>query len=81
MTEPAYTISSPGAFGSGELKMLKTLRKHSYWVESSDLRKSYHCKLNVLKISHRTFLVIYLIRLVFLKNQSLAYFLRFSLKN
>ena len=21
-TEPAYTISSPGAFGSGELKML-----------------------------------------------------------
>ena len=23
MTEPAYTISSPGAFGSGELKMYR----------------------------------------------------------
>ena len=29
-TEPAYTISSPGAFGSGELKILSCIVDH-YW--------------------------------------------------
>ena len=33
-TEPAYTISSPGAFGSGELKMLfKAITVELQWLE------------------------------------------------
>ena len=31
-TEPAYTISSPGAFGSGELKFSHHLGTVSKWV-------------------------------------------------
>ena len=43
-TEPAYTISSPGAFGSGELKSRKTKKESKKKIYSAGNRITY--KLN-----------------------------------
>ena len=38
-TEPAYTISSPGAFGSGELKIIIVIKDGKVKIMEHDLRK------------------------------------------